>query len=136
MTWNAPKSFVNLDSPGVVALATSVVPDVLGLGAFHDDGALVRVLPGMTENIIQILVLDDRAEPRGFHDILLEDMTTENVPAALAGDMSDLRKLRPQSWSRSVVSVSASLAACDQAYVLIVGWRLCTSPLSSGIIHV
>ena len=33
-SWNAPKSFVDLESPGVVTLDTSVVPDVLGLKAF------------------------------------------------------------------------------------------------------
>ena len=31
---NAPKSYVELDSPGV---DTSVVPDVLGLRVFYDD---------------------------------------------------------------------------------------------------
>ena len=34
VSWNAPKSFVELDSPDVVALDTSVVPDVVGLKAF------------------------------------------------------------------------------------------------------
>ena len=39
-------SYVDLDSPGVVKLDTSVVPDVLGLRAFYDNAELVRVLPG------------------------------------------------------------------------------------------
>ena len=61
---------------------------------------------------------------------LLEDRTTEIVPAASAGDMSKLRQLWPQSlfsemsrltWRRSVGSVSAGLVAYDQAHVLIVG---------------
>ena len=73
-SWNAPKSFVDLYSMGVVALDTSVVPDVLGLKAFYDEAELVRVLPGMAENIIRILIPDDCAEPRGFHDNLLEDI--------------------------------------------------------------
>ena len=30
-SWNAPKSFVDLESPGVVTLDTSIVPDVLAL---------------------------------------------------------------------------------------------------------
>ena len=70
-SWNAPKSFVDLDSPGVVALDTSVVSDVLGLKAFYDDAEPTLVLPGMAKNIIQILVPDDRAEPRGFCNVRL-----------------------------------------------------------------
>ena len=81
VSWNAPISFVDLDSPGVVALNTSVVPDVAGLNAFYADAEPVWVLPSMAENIIRVLVPDDRAEPQVFHDILLEDMTTEIVPA-------------------------------------------------------
>ena len=30
--WNAPEAFVMLDSPGVLELDTTHVPDVLGLG--------------------------------------------------------------------------------------------------------
>ena len=73
-------SFVDLDSPGVVTLDTSVVLGVLRLREFYDDAEPVRVLPGMAENIIRILVPDDRVEPLGFHDILLEDMATEISP--------------------------------------------------------
>ena len=95
------------------------------------------VLPGMAENIIRILVPEDHTEPRGFHDVLLENMTTKIVPAASAGDMSDLRrlwhKLNPcwqecrivrLTWSRSAGSVGAGITACDQAHVLIVGGSL------------
>ena len=60
---------------------------------FYDDADPVRVLPGMAENIIRILVPDDHAELWGFHDILLEDMANEIVPTASAADMSDLRRL-------------------------------------------
>ena len=94
-------------------LDTSVDPDVLGLKAFYINAEPVRVLPGMAENIMRILVSDDSAEPRGFRNILLEDMTSKNVPAASAGDMSELRQL----WHQSLFSemsehqnVSAGLA--------------------------
>ena len=103
-------SSIDLESPGVVTFDTSVVPDVLGLKAFYGDDEPLWVLPGMAENIIRILVPDDRAEPRGFHDILC-----------------DLGRLWPCScrsvrltWSRSVGSVGAGLVASCQAHVLIV----------------
>ena len=34
-SWNVPKSFFDLDSPGVVVLDTTVVPDALGLNAYR-----------------------------------------------------------------------------------------------------
>ena len=64
ISWNALKSFVDLESPGVVKLDTSVVPDALGLKAFYDNADLVRVLPGRAKNIVRVLVPDARAEPR------------------------------------------------------------------------
>ena len=73
-----------------MALDTSVVPDVVGLKAFYANTELVRVLPGMAEKIILVLVLDDRVEPRRFHDILLEDMTTEIVTATSSRDMNNV----------------------------------------------
>ena len=62
-SWNAPKSFVDFDSPGVVVLDTTVVPDVLGLHAFRDGAELVRVLPAASPDIVRVLVPDDCAEP-------------------------------------------------------------------------
>ena len=58
-----------------MVLDTTVVPDVLGLHAFKDEVALVRVLPGDFPNIVRVLVPDDRAEPRWFHDLLVEDLS-------------------------------------------------------------
>ena len=37
ISWNAPESYVTLDSPGMVELDTSVVPDVLGLRACYQN---------------------------------------------------------------------------------------------------
>ena len=73
-------SFVDLDSPGVVTLDTSVVFGVLRLRESYDNAEPVRVLPGMAENIIRILIPEDRVEPWGLHDILLKDMATEISP--------------------------------------------------------
>ena len=38
--WNAPESFVTLDSPGEVVLHTSAIPDVIGLWARNDGAEL------------------------------------------------------------------------------------------------
>ena len=62
-SWNAPKSYVNLESPGVVEIDTSVVPDVLGLRALYDDAELIRVLPGRAQNSARVLVPDTRMKP-------------------------------------------------------------------------
>ena len=43
--WNAPESFVTLDSPGVFALDTTCVPDILGLRTRYPDAEPVKVLP-------------------------------------------------------------------------------------------
>ena len=82
-SWNAPMSFVNLESSGVVKLDTSVVPDVLGLKALYDDAEPVRVLPCRAENVVRVLVPDARPEPRGFHDISLEDLTNRVWPGGV-----------------------------------------------------
>ena len=78
-----------------MVLDTNVVPDVLGLNAYRNDAELVRVLPVASPNIIWILVPDDRAEPRGFHDILLRDMTALSVRPVSAGYMTALKQLWP-----------------------------------------
>ena len=62
-SWKPPKTYANLTSPGVVVLDTNVVPNVLGLSVFRADAALVRVLPGVSSNIVRVLVPDERAEP-------------------------------------------------------------------------
>ena len=92
ISWNASESYVNLESPGVVELDTSVVPDVLGLRALYEDAELTRVLPGRAQNSVRVLVPDARSKPRGFHDVTLVtvDMTNVSSPAVLMADMSHL----------------------------------------------
>ena len=67
ISWNVLESYVTLDSPGVVQLDTSVVPDVLGLRARYQNAKPTRVLPGRAQNSVCVLVPDARATPRGFH---------------------------------------------------------------------
>ena len=45
-SWDPPKTYMDLTSPGVVVLDNTVVPDVVGLHAYDDKAPLVRVLPG------------------------------------------------------------------------------------------
>ena len=49
-SWKPSKSYVDLESPGVVKLDSSVVLDVLGRRTFYDDAKPVRVLPGRAQN--------------------------------------------------------------------------------------
>ena len=66
---------VDLTSPVVVVLDTTVVPDVMGLCTFDVQAPVVRVLPGDFGNTVRVLVPDDRSEPRGFHDLLIENLS-------------------------------------------------------------
>ena len=77
-SWNPPMIYVDLTSLGVVVLDTTVVLDVIGLHAFHEEAELVRELPGASKNIVRVLVPDDRAAPQGFHDLLIEDLSDKS----------------------------------------------------------
>ena len=81
-------------------LDTTVIQDVLGLRAFNEDAALVRVLPSASPNIVRVLVPDDWAEPRVFHDLLIEDMSDTMVRPSSAADLTELR----QHWPPSLLS--------------------------------
>ena len=83
-----------------MVLDTTVIPDVIGLHVFHDQAALVRGLPGHSKNIVRVLVPDDRAAPRGFHDPLIDDLSDTKVLPASAGDFTVLR----QHWPPSLLS--------------------------------
>ena len=99
-SWNVPESYVNLESPGVVELDTSVVPDVLGLRVLYEDAKLTWVLPGRAQNSVRVLAPDTRVKPRGFHDVTLVDMTNVSGPAVSTVDMSHLR----QQWPTSLLT--------------------------------
>ena len=68
--------------------------------AFNEEAVLVRVLPGASPNIVRILIPDDRTEPWGFHDLLIEDLTATKVRPVYAGDLTELR----QHWLPSLLS--------------------------------
>ena len=83
---------VDLTSPGVVVLDTNVVPD--------DRAPVVLVLPGGFRNIVRVLVPGDCAEPHGFHDLLIENLSgTEacHVRPASAGYLTVLKRRWPSS---------------------------------------
>ena len=115
---------MDLTSPGAVVLDTTVVPDVVGLHAFDDKAALVQVLPSDFPNIGQVLVPDDRAAPHGFHDLLIDNLssTEAHVRPASAADLTKLKQQWPSSrltgmtdvkwtWRPYVGVANASLAA-------------------------
>ena len=91
---------MTLDSPGVVVLDTSAVPDVLGMRARNDDAESARVLPGRVQNSVQILIPDDRAAPWGFHGITLMDMAGMTTPPISKEELNTLRR----QWPVSLVS--------------------------------
>ena len=81
---------MNLESLGVVELDTSVIPDVLGLRALYEDAKPNRVLPGWAQN-------SAREKPRGFHYVMLVDMTNVTDPAVSTADESHLGDSGPIS---------------------------------------
>ena len=95
--WNAPESFVTLDSPGVVELDTSVVSDVLGLRVRYQNAGPTRGLNVRAQNSIRVLAPDARAVPLGFHDVTPVDMAGETGPEVLMEDMCNLRRQWPTS---------------------------------------
>ena len=56
---------MTLDSPGMVELDTSVVPDILGLRVHYQNDEPTQVLPGRAQNSVCALVPDARAMTRG-----------------------------------------------------------------------
>ena len=90
-SWYPPKTYVDLTSPRVVVLDTTVVPDVVGLHAYEDKAALFRVLSGDFLNIVRALVPEDREAPCSFHDFLIEDLSSmeaRHVRPASAADLT------------------------------------------------
>ena len=65
---------MTLDSPGVVVLDTSHVPDVLGLKARDADAEVIRVLPGRAQDSVWVLIPDANVVACGFHDVTLVDL--------------------------------------------------------------
>ena len=98
MCWN---SKVDLTSPGVVTLDTTVVPDVFGLHAFDDRAPVVRVLPGDFLHTVRMLDPDDCANPVGFHDVHVENLS--NSLSCLTSTCTVLTSLR-QCWPSSLFS--------------------------------
>ena len=80
---------MTLDSPGVVVWDTSVVPNVLGLRAHYTEVEPTRVLPGMAQNSVRVLIPDASATPRGFHDVTIVDMAGETGPPVSMREMSN-----------------------------------------------
>ena len=82
---------MTLDTPGVVVLDTSHVPDVLDFRTHNADAELVRVLPGRAQNSVRVLIPDAKVVTSGFHDANLVDMAAATGPAISVGDLGLLR---------------------------------------------
>ena len=98
--WNAPESFVTLDSPGVFVLDTACVPDVLGLRTQYLDAEPVKVLQGRAWESVCVLIPDTNVTDRGFHDVTLLDMADAVGRVVPVGDLCLLRR----QWPLLVVS--------------------------------
>ena len=72
--WNAPETYVTLDSARAYDLNTTFVPDVLGLRAQRSEAAVVKVMTGRDSRSVRVLVLDEKMKDRGLHDVTLLDM--------------------------------------------------------------
>ena len=103
---------VDLTSPGVVVLDTTVVPDVVGLHAFNDQAHVVRVLPGDFGNTVRVLVPDVRAEPHGLHDLLIDNLSGTkacHVRPVSAGDLTALKRHWPSSLLSAMTKRQADM---------------------------
>ena len=94
---------MTLESPGVVELDISVVPDVLGQRAPYGNAEPIRVLPGRAQNSGCVLIPEARATPRGFHDAMLVDMSSVSGPTVSMGEMSDPQVGRCSYCRRNIV---------------------------------
>ena len=55
-----------------------ITPDILGLRTRDSKADVVWVLPGRAQNSIRVLIPVDRAASLGFHDVMLDDQTSES----------------------------------------------------------
>ena len=95
---------MDLSSPGVVTLDTTIVPDVFGLHAFDHRAPAVRVLPGKFSNTVRVLVLDVNVAPVGFHDVLVANLSNTPVYHVKPVSARDLTLLK-QCWPSSLFAM-------------------------------
>ena len=116
---------MTLDSPGVVVLDTSAVPDVyIGLRARNSNAEPTLVLPGRAQNSVRVLIPDDRAAPWGFHDATLVDMTGATGPSVSKEELSTL-------WRQWPVSLVVGMSKRQSDLELM--RRDCKARFSSGL---
>ena len=94
-------SKVELDTLGVVNLDTSIMPDVFGLGAFDRREPVVRVLSGDFSNTVRVLVPDATATPVGFHDVMIENLSSTPDYRTRLVSARDITSLR-RRWAASL----------------------------------
>ena len=91
---------VTLGSARLYDLATSYIPDVLGLRARRPEAAVVKVMLRKDNRFVRVLIPDENVGHQGFHDVLLHDMANADAPYVAVSDLSALH----QDWPAVVIS--------------------------------
>ena len=84
----------NLSSLGVVDLDLSLSPDIFGLRAFDSNLPLTRMLPGSSLCELRQLLPDAKIGTEGFHDVVIENLSTSpkwRSSHVLPSDVTSLR---------------------------------------------
>ena len=96
---------------------------MFGLRTFDSRELVARVLPGAFRNTIRVLVPDSAAEPRGFHDVILENLSaTPDYRAKMVfhRDITSLQRRWPSLLFTTMHKQQADMATlhrdCKQQY--------------------
>ena len=85
---------INLCSLGVVDLDLSVSPDMFGLRAFEENLPITRMLPGSSPCELRLLLPDSMIGKKGFHDVVVENLTVSSTWRSRHVSPSDVIALR------------------------------------------
>ena len=91
----------HLNSLGVVDLDLSLSPDVLGLKAFNNSLPITRMLPGSSPCELRLLLPDSNIGTDGFHDVIIENLSTSSMWRSRHVSPSDMTSLR-RRWPKAV----------------------------------
>ena len=91
---------VTLGSAGLYDLDTRYIPEVLGLRARWPETEVVKVMSRKDNRCVRVLIPDQNVGHKGFHDVLLHDMTDADPPYVAVSDLSALR----QDWPAVIIS--------------------------------
>ena len=84
--------------------AELVFPDVFGLRAFEENLPITRMLPGSSPCELRLLLPDSMIGKEGFHDVVVENLTTSSTWRSRHVSPSDVIALR-RRWPKAVFQV-------------------------------